>query len=77
MKILVIGSNGQLGRELTHTKPAKIDLHSTGRDSLDITNTEQVTKKIVDLSPDVVINAAAYTAVDKAESDRESCLSGQ
>lgn len=71
MKVLIIGSYGQLGRELTYTKPAKIALYAEDIDSLDITDREQVNKKISDICPDVVINAAAYTAVDKAESDRE------
>ena len=74
MKVLIIGSNGQLGHELSYTKPAKIDLYAVDVDSLDITDSTQVDTKIVDLKPDVVINAAAYTAVDKAESDRDAAF---
>jgi dTDP-4-dehydrorhamnose reductase len=74
LKVLIIGSNGQLGHELSYTQPAKIDLYEMDVDSLDITDAEQVNRKIGDLKPDVVINAAAYTAVDKAESDRDAAF---
>jgi dTDP-4-dehydrorhamnose reductase len=72
LKILIIGSHGQLGNELSTTKPAGIELHAVDVDSLDITDAEQVDKKIATLLPDVVINAAAYTAVDHAETDRDA-----
>jgi len=74
MKVLTIGSNGQLGHELSYTKPANIDLYTVDVDALDITDTEQVHNKIGELKPDIVINAAAYTAVDKAETDRETAF---
>ena len=71
MKVLVIGSHGQLGHELSHSKPAEVELHATDASSLDITDQRQVSDKIDELQPEAVINAAAYTAVDKAESERE------
>ncbi len=74
MKALIIGSNGQLGSELAYTKPAEIDLHAVDVDSLDITDSAQVNNKIAELRPDVVVNAAAYTAVDKAETDRDAAF---
>jgi dTDP-4-dehydrorhamnose reductase len=74
MKVLVIGSRGQLGHELSFTKPAEIDLSAVDVDGLDITDGAQVKRKIGDLRPDVVINAAAYTAVDKAETDRDAAF---
>ncbi len=69
MKILVTGANGQLGWELQRAKPNDCELTALGRDELDITDLEQVTRSINSIKPDWVINAAAYTAVDKAESD--------
>ncbi|GAB6191883.1 dTDP-4-dehydrorhamnose reductase [Desulfocastanea catecholica] len=74
MKVLLIGSRGQLGHELSFSKPAEIDLHAVGVDVLDITDAAQVMRNIGDLQPDVVINAAAYTAVDKAETDRDTAF---
>jgi dTDP-4-dehydrorhamnose reductase len=69
MKILVTGANGQLGWELQRAKPNDCELTALSRDQLDITDLEQVTRSINSVKPDWVINAAAYTAVDKAESD--------
>jgi dTDP-4-dehydrorhamnose reductase len=74
VKILTIGSNGQLGHELSYTKPAGVNLYSVDIDALDITNSEQVQATINSLQPDLVINAAAYTAVDKAETDIETAF---
>ena len=69
MKILVTGANGQLGWELQRAKPNDCELTALSRDQLDITDLEQVIRSINSIKPDWVINAAAYTAVDKAESD--------
>lgn len=69
MKILLTGAHGQLGSELQATCPAGITLIATDRDTLDITQPQQVINALEQYRPDVVINAAAYTAVDKAETD--------
>lgn len=76
MKIIVIGRNGQLGWELQRTEQtlAHADTHEVhyfGSQELDITNELQVSKIFTKIQPDLVINAAAYTAVDKAETDLE------
>ena len=71
MKILVTGANGQLGWELQRAKPGDCELTALSRDQLDITDLEQVNNTINSIKPDWIINAAAYTAVDKAESDSE------
>lgn len=71
MKILVTGKNGQLGSELQKTCPSNIELICFGSKELDISNAEQVNELITAHAPDIVINAAAYTAVDKAETDTE------
>lgn len=69
MKVLITGKNGQLGSELQKTCPSNIELICFGSKELDISNVEQVNELLISHSPDVVINAAAYTAVDKAETD--------
>lgn len=74
MKVLVTAKNGQLGWELSRTLPTSIkgiSIEAIFLDSkeLDITSSEMVFEKVSSFKPDLVINAAAYTAVDKAESD--------
>lgn len=70
MKILLTGANGQLGSELQATCPAHITLVATDRDTLDLTDAAQLIATLDKVRPDIVINAAAYTAVDKAETDK-------
>lgn len=69
IKVLLTGANGQLGAELQATCPTHITLIATHRGTLDITQPEQVALALTSHQPDVIINAAAYTAVDKAETD--------
>jgi len=70
MKVLVTGAGGQLASELQVSLPPGVQLTVLGRDRLDIANAVQVQQAIAGLMPAVVINAAAYTAVDKAESEQ-------
>ena len=72
MKVLVTGANGQLGYELQQTCPTHVILIATDAQTLDITQKEQITAALDSYLPDVIINAAAYTAVDKAETDIEN-----
>lgn len=69
MKALIVGANGQLGRALQATAPANVEIHAHDVDTLDITDAGAIAACLSDLRPDVVINAAAYTAVDKAEGE--------
>ncbi len=71
MKVLITGKGGQLASELKQTVPDNIELLSFDEKQLDITNQAQVNEMILTHLPDLVINAAAYTAVDKAESDQD------
>ena len=73
MKILVLGSKGQLGRCLSNQLDgANYELIFTSREDFDIADLEAARAKITDINPGVVINASAYTAVDKAEGDEQT-----
>jgi dTDP-4-dehydrorhamnose reductase len=69
-RILITGLNGQLGQELQQTL-TDYDVIGVGRETLDLTQPEKITQMMDEVKPDLVINAAAYTAVDKAESEPE------
>lgn len=71
MKILITGANGQLGYELQQSCPAEHELIVTDVDSLDITNPQSIHQVLDQFQPQIIINGAAYTAVDKAESEPE------
>lgn len=73
MKVLITGSHGQVGHCLASqlSKRSDIEVIAYDREHLDITNEQQVKTVIGELKPNVIINAAAHTAVDKAETDRE------
>lgn len=72
MQVLLTGSErGQLHWELQRSKPKDVTL-VVPEPRLDITNESAVSQCVNDCSPDVIINAAAYTAVDKAESDSDA-----
>jgi dTDP-4-dehydrorhamnose reductase len=69
VKVLVTGSNGQLGWELQRSVPRGAQVLWTDVAELDISDQAAVTSAFQEFKPDAVINAAAYTAVDKAESE--------
>lgn len=71
MNILLTGAGGQLGWELQRTKPPEMALTALSSADLDITDPKKIATALATHTPDVIINAAAYTAVDKAESDEE------
>lgn len=74
MKIIITGAQGQLGQELVKQLDEKYgyDVIKTDKDTLDITNIENVNTFILEQNPDVVINCAAHTAVDLCETDMEN-----
>jgi dTDP-4-dehydrorhamnose reductase len=74
--ILVTGANGQLGNELQLVSKSfyGYDFIFTDIDSLDITSSDHTSAYITDLRPDWIINCAAYTNVDKAESEPDQAL---
>jgi dTDP-4-dehydrorhamnose reductase len=67
MRALIVGAQGQLGQELQKTAPAGIELVLAGRAQLDISQRQSVLDYVQQVEPQVIINAAAYTAVDGAE----------
>jgi dTDP-4-dehydrorhamnose reductase len=71
MKVLITGKNGQLGYELRATAPEGVEVYAYDVADLDIVDQKTVLEKVTELQPDVIINAAAYTAVDKAETESE------
>ncbi|MDL2269856.1 dTDP-4-dehydrorhamnose reductase [Desulfosarcina sp. OttesenSCG-928-A07] len=71
MKVLVIGGNGQLGKTLSDTVSPSIAFKALDLPDIDITSAESVETVMSREKPDVVINAAAYTAVDRAENEPE------
>ena len=72
LNVLVTGSKGQVGSELQKLADSyEHNFYFTDIDSLDITDINQIEMFVKNNSIDVIINAAAYTAVDKAEEDRE------
>ncbi|MEZ9133030.1 dTDP-4-dehydrorhamnose reductase [Vibrio breoganii] len=75
MKVLVTGSNGQVGHCLVTQLQGKVDLLAVDRDELDITNQNDVKAVVSQFKPDFIINAAAHTAVDKAEEEEELSFS--
>ncbi|MEO6186443.1 MAG: dTDP-4-dehydrorhamnose reductase [Steroidobacteraceae bacterium] len=69
MKVLITGAGGQLGFELQRTAPAGVSVCALKSGDCDIGDANAVAAVVRREAPDVIINAAAYTAVDKAESD--------
>jgi len=75
MRMLVTGGNGMLGREIRERFHKEFDLRSTDLPELDVTNSEHCRRAIADWHPDVVVHCAAYTAVDRAESEEALAFS--
>jgi len=74
-KVLLIGAKGQVGQELQLTLPQLGEVISISREELDLTNSEKIGQLIREIHPDYLVNAAAYTAVDKAETEPELAYS--
>ncbi|GAB4384619.1 MAG: dTDP-4-dehydrorhamnose reductase [Elainellaceae cyanobacterium] len=78
-QILLIGSGGQVGQELQLTLPQVGAVTAVSRQELDLTQLDRLRELIRETQPDLIVNAAAYTAVDKAESEPElaNLINGQ
>ena len=70
-KFLITGAKGQVGHCLVQQLTGKVDILALDRDELDISNQAAVLRTVAEFKPDVIINAAAHTAVDKAETEVE------
>ena len=71
MKVLITGSNGQLGKSLITNKPKDFVLIQGSRENLDLSNKNECKKFIFENNPDWLINCGAYTNVEKAEEEKE------
>ena len=74
MKLLLLGSNGQVGWELQRSMSMLGKLKVCDRNKVDFFDLDGLRKLIRNYKPDVIVNAAAYTDVDKAESDEENAF---
>jgi dTDP-4-dehydrorhamnose reductase len=70
-RILLTGVNGQVGHELQRSLQPLGEVFALDRAQLDLTDTSAIHKVVQDIQPDLIVNPAAYTAVDKAESEPE------
>jgi len=71
LNILISGQQGQVSRELQARLGDLGRLHVLGRDQLDLAHPERIAEKVRAIAPDLIINAAAHTAVDQAQSEPE------
>lgn len=69
MRILLLGRDGQVGRELARSLAPLGEVSALGRAQLDLSDAGRISEAVRGASPEVIVNAAAYTAVDRAESE--------
>src|SRR5664279_2693043 len=73
--ILVTGAGGQVGGELVRTLAMLGEVHGTDRSTLDLADADALVAAVRGLRPDIIVNAGAYTAVDRAESEPDVAFS--
>jgi len=74
VKLLLFGRNGQLGRELEKGLLPLGEVKCLGQEDLDLCDIQALQKFLHDLRPDLIVNASAYTAVDRAESEEDKAM---
>ena len=74
MRVLLLGSRGQVGQELQRRAPSDVALTAVDKDELDICDQNALVERVQQHSTELIINCAAYTAVDEAESDRDAAF---
>lgn len=74
MKVLITGSQGQLGRALINLKPKDTEIYAMNRSNFDMLDIKSCLKTINKINPDWIINCGAYTNVDLAESDKDTAM---
>jgi len=73
-RILVTGKNGQVGSELLRSLVGAGQVIAVSRDEMDLSDPDSIRRAVREIGPDLIVNAAAYTAVDQAESEPERAL---
>ncbi|MGF1591524.1 MAG: dTDP-4-dehydrorhamnose reductase [Pleurocapsa sp.] len=73
-RILLTGITGQVGQELQHTLTSLGEVIGVDRRDLNLTQPEQIRRRITEIQPDIIVNAAAYTAVDRAENEADKAM---
>ena len=71
MKVMITGGGGQVATALAKTRPPKTDVLNVSHAELDISDRDAVMQRVAKVRPDILVNAAAYTAVDRAESEKD------
>ena len=74
-KILILGKQGQVSWELQRTLVSLGHVTVFGSQDLDLANPDRIREQVRSIQPAIIVNAAAYTAVDKAESEPDLCMS--
>jgi dTDP-4-dehydrorhamnose reductase len=74
MRILLTGKNGQVGWELQRSLPPLGNVIALSRDELDLASADAIRKTMRDIKPDIIVNAAAYTSVDRAETEADLAM---
>ena len=74
MKLLLLGKNGQVGWELQRTLAPLGQVTALGRKELDLTDNQAIRRTVKTTIPDIIVNAAAYTSVDRAEEEPELAM---
>jgi dTDP-4-dehydrorhamnose reductase len=74
-EILILGKQGQIAWELQVTLATLGNITVLGSQDLDLANPDRIREKVRSIQPDIIVNAAAYTAVDMAETESELCMS--
>jgi dTDP-4-dehydrorhamnose reductase len=74
LKILLTGRDGQVGWELARSLKALGEVIATGREELDLGEPDSIRRVVRELRPQIIVNAAAYTAVDKAEAEPQAAM---
>ncbi len=74
MHVLILGGSGMLGRDLVRASPPEITIHASDIDEIDISRPVAVAEVLERTRPDWVVNAAAFTAVDRAEAEESVAL---
>jgi dTDP-4-dehydrorhamnose reductase len=71
MKILLLGKDGQVGWQLQRSLAPHGDVVACGRNECDLSDVDRIRSVVREVAPSIIVNATAYTAVDKAESEPE------